>query len=125
MSQDTAISALARSIRPLTSGLTSPNRAHRFIPVLGPTGVGKDGSGAHAGEFLSQDKSLIRSICRNSWTKHSVSQVIGRLRDTCTKKAGQLTERVKRSPLICRADLDVNRESAPDVFNILWPSARR
>ncbi len=101
ISQDKAISALARAIRRSRAGLKSSSRPAGSFLFLGPTGVGKTEVARALASFLfGSEKSLIRFDMSEFMEKHSVSKLIGSpLRDTWdTSEGGQLTERVKRSP---------------------------
>src|SRR5207248_974291 len=61
ISQDRAISALARAIRRSRAGLKSPNRPIGSFLFLGPTGVGKIEVARTLAQLLfGSDKSLIR-----------------------------------------------------------------
>ena len=61
ISQEKAISALARAIRRSRAGLKSPARPDRQPLFLGPTGVGKTEVARTLANFLfGSDKALIR-----------------------------------------------------------------
>src|SRR5262245_8493708 len=120
ISQDKAISALARSIRRSRAGLKSPNRPIGSFLFLGPTGVGKTEVARTLAQFLfGSDKSLIRFDMSEFMEKHSVSKLIGSPPGYVGyEEGGQLTERVKRSPYSVVL-LDEIEKAHPDVFNIL------
>ncbi len=120
ISQDKAISALARSIRRSRAGLKSPQRPIGSFLFLGPTGVGKTEVARTLAHFLfGSEKSLIRFDMSEFMEKHSVSKLIGSPPGYVGyEEGGQLTERVKRSPYSVVL-LDEIEKAHPDVFNIL------
>ena len=120
ISQEKAISALARAIRRSRAGLKSPNRPIGSFLFLGPTGVGKTEMARTLAQFLfGSEKSLIRFDMSEFMEKHSVSKLIGSPPGYVGyEEGGQLTERVKRSPYSVVL-LDEIEKAHPDVFNIL------
>src|SRR5205085_10366693 len=98
ISQQTAISALARAIRRSRAGLKSPNRPVRSFLFLGPTGVGKTEVARTLAHFLfGSEKSLIRFDMSEFMEKQSVSKRLGsRPGYVGYEEGGHLTERVKR-----------------------------
>jgi ATP-dependent Clp protease ATP-binding subunit ClpC len=120
ISQNKAISALARSIRRSRAGLKSPKRPSGSFLFLGPTGVGKTEVARALAEFLfGSEKSLIRFDMSEFMEKHSVSKLIGSPPGYVGyEEGGQLTERVKRSPYSVIL-LDEIEKAHPDVYNIL------
>jgi ATP-dependent Clp protease ATP-binding subunit ClpC len=120
ISQDKAISALARAIRRSRAGLKSPNRPIGSFLFLGPTGVGKTEMARTLAQFLfGSDKALIRFDMSEFMEKHSVSKLIGSPPGYVGyEEGGQLTERVRRSPYSVVL-LDEIEKAHPDVFNIL------
>ena len=120
ISQEKAISALARAIRRSRAGLKSPNRPIGSFLFLGPTGVGKTEMARTLANFLfGSEKSLIRFDMSEFMEKHSVSKLIGSPPGYVGyEEGGQLTERVKRSPYSVVL-LDEIEKAHPDVFNIL------
>ena len=121
ISQEKAISALARAIRRSRAGLKSPSArpAGSFL-FLGPTGVGKTEVARALAEFLfGSEKSLIRFDMSEFMEKHSVSKLIGSPPGYVGyEEGGQLTERVKRAPYSIIL-LDEIEKAHPDVYNIL------
>src|ERR1700678_3937002 len=120
ISQDEAISALARAIRRSRAGLKNPARPIGSFLFLGPTGVGKTEMARTLANFLfGSEKSLIRFDMSEFMEKHSVSKLIGSP-PGCVgcEEGGQLTERVKRSPYSVVL-LDEIEKAHPDVFNLL------
>lgn len=120
ISQEKAISALARSIRRSRAGLKSPKRPAGSFLFLGPTGVGKTEVARALAEFLfGSEKSLIRFDMSEFMEKHSVSKLIGSPPGYVGyEEGGQLTERVKRAPYSIIL-LDEIEKAHPDIFNIL------
>ena len=102
ISQDKAISALARAIRRSRAGLKSPNRPIGSFLFLGPTGVGKTEVARTLAQFMfGTEKSLIRFDMSEFMEKHSVSKLIGSPPGYVGyEEGGQLTERVKRAPVL-------------------------
>ena len=120
ISQEKAISALARAIRRSRAGLKSPHRPIGSFLFLGPTGVGKTEVARTLAQFLfGSEKSLIRFDMSEFMEKHSVSKLIGSPPGYVGyEEGGQLTERVKRAPYSVVL-LDEIEKAHPDVFNIL------
>ncbi|MFZ1085230.1 MAG: ATP-dependent Clp protease ATP-binding subunit [Terracidiphilus sp.] len=120
VSQEKAISALARAIRRSRAGLKSPNRPIGSFLFLGPTGVGKTEVARTLAHFLfGSDKALIRFDMSEFMEPHSVAKLIGSPPGYVGYgDGGQLTERVKRSPYSIIL-LDEIEKAHPDVFNIL------
>jgi ATP-dependent Clp protease ATP-binding subunit ClpC len=120
VSQDSAISAVARAIRRTRAGLKNPNRPVGSFLFLGPTGVGKTEVARGLAAFLfSSERNLIRFDMSEYMEKHSVSKLIGSPPGYVGhEEGGQLTERVKRSPY-CVVLLDEIEKAHPDTFNVL------
>ncbi|MGH8631181.1 MAG: ATP-dependent Clp protease ATP-binding subunit [Burkholderiales bacterium] len=120
ISQEKAISALARSIRRARAGLKSPARPVGSFLFLGPTGVGKTEVARCLAQFLfGTEKALIRFDMSEFMEKHSVSKLIGSPPGYVGyEEGGQLTERVRRTPYSVIL-LDEIEKAHPDVFNIL------
>ncbi len=120
ISQDRAISALARAIRRSRAGLKSPSRPAGSFLFLGPTGVGKTEVARALAQFLfGSEKALIRFDMSEFMEKHSVSKLIGSPPGYVGyEEGGQLTERVRRAPYSIIL-LDEIEKAHPDVYNIL------
>jgi len=120
ISQDKAITALARAIRRSRAGLKAPGRPVGCFLFLGPTGVGKTEVARRLAEFLfGSEKSLIRFDMSEYLEKHSVSKLIGAPPGYVGyEEGGQLTERVRRMPYSVIL-LDEIEKAHPDVYNIL------
>ena len=80
--QEDAVSAVARAVKRGRVGLKDPSRPVGSFLFLGPTGVGKtELSKALAEALLGNDESMIRIDMSEYMEKHSVSKLIGSLRD--------------------------------------------
>ncbi len=120
ISQENAISAVARAIRRTRAGLKNPHRPVGSFLFLGPTGVGKTEVARSLAAFLfGSERALIRFDMSEYMEKHSVSKLIGSPPGYVGhEEGGQLTERVKRNPYSVVL-LDEIEKAHPDVFNIL------
>ncbi len=120
ISQDQAISALARAIRRSRAGLKAPGRPVGSFLFLGPTGVGKTEVARSLAAFLfGSERALIRFDMSEFMEKHSVSKLIGSPPGYVGyEEGGQLTERVRRTPYSVIL-LDEIEKAHPDLFNIL------
>src|SRR6187549_747481 len=120
VSQENAISAVARAIRRTRAGLKNPHRPVGSFMFLGPTGVGKTEVARSLAAFLfGSERALIRFDMSEYMEKHSVSKLIGSPPGYVGhEEGGQLTERVKRNPYSVVL-LDEIEKAHPDVFNIL------
>jgi ATP-dependent Clp protease ATP-binding subunit ClpC len=120
ISQDSAISAVARAIRRTRAGLKNPNRPVGSFMFLGPTGVGKTEVARSLAAFLfGSERNLVRFDMSEYMEKHSVSKLIGSPPGYVGhEEGGQLTERVKRNPYSVVL-LDEIEKAHPDVFNVL------
>src|SRR6187200_2842965 len=120
ISQEKAISALARAIRRSRAGLKGSQRPAGSFLFLGPTGVGKTEVARALSAFLfGSEKSLVRFDMSEFMEKHSVSKLIGSPPGYVGyEEGGQLTERVKRNPYSIIL-LDEIEKAHPDIYNIL------
>ncbi len=120
VSQDNAISALARAIRRSRAGLKPVNRPSGSFLFLGPTGVGKTELARALSECLfGSEQSLIRFDMSEFMEKHSVSKLIGSPPGYVGyEEGGQLTERVRRAPYSIIL-LDEIEKAHPDLYSIL------
>src|SRR6185437_507938 len=120
VSQERAITVLARAIRRSRAGLKASNRPAGSFLFLGPTGVGKTEVARALAAFLhGSEKNLIRFDMSEYMEKHAVSKLIGSPPGYVGyEEGGQLTERVKRAPysVVLRDEIE---KAHPDVFNIL------
>src|SRR6201996_8771557 len=120
ISQDKAISALARAIRRSRAGLKASSRPAGSFLFLRPTGVGKTEVARALASFLfGSEKALVRFDMSEYMEKHSVSKLIGSPPGYVGyEEGGQLTERVKRNPYSIIL-LDEIEKAHPDIYNIL------
>ena len=120
VSQNEAISAVARSVRRSRSGLKDPNRPMGSFIFLGPSGVGKTLLAKSLAEFLFGDEEALITIDMSEYMeKHNVSRLIGAPPGYVGyEEGGQLTERVRRRPYAVVL-LDEIEKAHPDVFNML------
>jgi len=120
ISQDEAISAIARSVRRSRSGLKDPNRPMGSFIFLGPSGVGKTLLAKTLAVFLFGDEEALITMDMSEYMeKHNVSRLIGAPPGYVGyEEGGQLTERVRRRPYVVVL-LDEVEKAHPDVFNML------
>ncbi len=120
VSQDEAITAVAKAVRRSRSGLKDPNRPMGCFILLGPSGVGKTLLARALAEFLFSDKnSLIPLDMSEFMEKHNVSRLVGAPPGYVGyEEGGQLTERIRRRPYSVLL-LDEIEKAHPDVYNIL------
>ncbi|MBK5257317.1 MAG: ATP-dependent Clp protease ATP-binding subunit [Vicinamibacteria bacterium] len=120
VSQDRAISALARAIRRTRAGLRDSKRPVGSFLFLGPTGVGKTEVARGLAELLfGSERHLIRVDMSEYMEKHAVSRLIGSPPGYVGyEDGGQLTERVRRNPY-CVILLDEIEKAHHDIFNVL------
>ncbi|MFQ5723634.1 MAG: ATP-dependent Clp protease ATP-binding subunit, partial [Terriglobia bacterium] len=117
ISQEAALTGLARAIRRSRAGLKAPGRPVGSFLFLGPTGVGKTEVARRLAQFLfGTEKSLIRFDMSEYMEKHAVSKLIGSPPGYVGyEEGGQLTERVRRSPYAVIL-LDEIEKAHPDIF---------
>lgn len=120
VSQQEAISAIAKAIRRARAGLKDPNRPTASFIFLGPTGVGKTELAKALAEFLFGDENaLIRVDMSEYMEKYSVSRLLGAPPGYVGyEEGGQLTEQVRRRPYSVVL-LDEIEKAHPDVFSLL------
>ena len=120
ISQDKAVTALARAIRRSRAGFKSATRPIGSFVFLGPTGVGKTELARALANFLfGSDAMLIRFDMSEYMEKHAVSKLIGSPPGYVGyNEGGQLTDKVKRKPYSVIL-LDEIEKAHPDIFNIL------
>ena len=120
VSQDEAISTVAKAVRRSRSGMKDPNRPMGCFIFLGPSGVGKTLLAQALAEFMFSDRnSLIRIDMSEFMEKHNVSRLVGAPPGYVGyEEGGQLTERIRRRPYSVLL-LDEIEKAHPDVYNIL------
>ncbi len=120
ISQDEAISAVARALRRSRTGLKDPNRPIGTFLFVGPTGCGKTLlSKALAKIMFGQEEALLQFDMSEYMEKYNVSRLIGSPPGYVGyEEGGQLTEAVRRRPY-CVILLDEIEKAHYDVFNML------
>jgi len=120
VSQDEAISAVAKAVRRSRSGMKDPNRPMGCFIFLGPSGVGKTLLAQALAEFMFSDRNaLLRLDMSEFMEKHNVSRLVGAPPGYVGyEEGGQLTERIRRRPYAVLL-LDEIEKAHPDVYNIL------
>jgi len=120
VSQEEAISAVAKAVRRSRSGMKDPNRPMGCFIFLGPSGVGKTLLAQAIAEFMFSNKNaLIRLDMSEFMEKHNVSRLVGAPPGYVGyEEGGQLTERIRRRPYAVLL-LDEIEKAHPDVYNIL------
>ena len=120
VSQDEALTAVAKAVRRSRSGLKDPNRPMGSFIFLGPSGVGKTLLARALAEFMFGDEnSLIQIDMSEFMEKHNVSRLVGAPPGYVGyEEGGQLTERIRRRPYAVLL-LDEIEKAHPDVYNML------
>ncbi len=120
ISQQEAISAVARSVRRSRSGLKDPNRPMGSFIFIGPSGVGKTLLAKTLANFMfGSDDALVTLDMSEYMEKHNVSRLVGAPPGYVGyEEGGQLTERIRRRPYAVVL-LDEIEKAHPDVFNML------
>ena len=120
ISQDEAISALARAIRRSRAGLKNPKRPVGCFAFVGPTGVGKTLLCKALAEFLfGSEDALIQVDMSEFMEKHNASLLVGAPPGYVGyEEGGQLTEKVRRRPYSVIL-LDEIEKAHADIFNML------
>lgn len=120
VSQDEAITAVAKAVRRSRSGMKDPNRPTGCFIFLGPSGVGKTLLARALAEFMFNDESaLIQLDMSEFMEKHNVSRLVGAPPGYVGyEEGGQLTERIRRRPYAVLL-LDEVEKAHPDVYNML------
>ena len=120
VSQNEAVSALARAVRRSRSGLKDPNRPMGTFVFVGPSGVGKTYLAKTLAEFMFGDPEALFVLDMSEYMeKHNVSRLIGAPPGYVGyEEGGQLTERIRRRPYSVIL-LDEIEKAHPDVFNML------
>ena len=120
ISQDDAVSAIARAVRRSRAGLKDPRRPMGAFLFLGPTGVGKTLLARALAEFMfGEEDALIQIDMSEYMEKHAVSRLVGAPPGYVGfEEGGQLTEKVRRRPYAVLL-LDELEKAHHDIFNIL------
>ena len=118
--QDSAIRAVADSIKRSRTGLNDPNKPLASFLFLGPTGVGKtELSKVIAKIIFDSNSSITRLDMSEYMEKHSVSKIIGAPPGYLGfESGGQLTEAVRKNPYSLIL-LDEIEKAHKDILDIL------
>ena len=120
VSQDAAVTAVAKAVRRSRSGLKDPKRPTGSFIFAGPTGVGKTLLAKALAEFMFGDSEALVHIDMSEYMeKHNVSRLIGAPPGFVGyEEGGQLTEKIRRRPYAVVL-FDEIEKAHPDVFNML------
>jgi ATP-dependent Clp protease ATP-binding subunit ClpC len=120
INQDSAIKAIARSVRRSRSGLKDPNRPMGSFIFLGPSGVGKTYLCKQLAKFMFGNEDAVITMDMSEYMeKHNASRLVGAPPGYVGyEEGGQLTEKVRRRPYSVVL-LDEIEKAHPDVFNML------
>ena len=118
--QNSAVKAVANSVRRARAGLNDEGRPLGSFLFLGPTGVGKTELTKAVAEFLfDDDNAMVRVDMSEFMEKHAVSRLIGAPPGYVGyEEGGVLTEAVRRRPYQVIL-FDEVEKAHPDVFNVL------
>ncbi|MCR8539906.1 MAG: AAA family ATPase [Prochlorococcus marinus CUG1439] len=118
--QNSAIRAVADSIKRSRTGLNDPGKPLASFLFLGPTGVGKtELSKVTAKIIFDSDSSITRLDMSEYMEKHSVSKIIGAPPGYLGfESGGQLTEAVRKNPYSLIL-LDEIEKAHKDILDIL------
>jgi len=118
--QDSAVTAVSKSIRRARVGLKNPNKPIGTFMFSGPTGVGKtELAKALAEYFFGTEDNIVRVDMSEYMEKHTVSKLIGSPPGYVGySEGGQLTESVRKRPYTVVL-FDEIEKAHQDVFNIL------
>ncbi len=118
--QDSAIRAVADSIKRSRTGLNDPSKPLASFLFLGPTGVGKtELSKVTAKIIFDSNSSITRLDMSEYMEKHSVSKIIGAPPGYLGfESGGQLTEAVRKNPYSLIL-LDEIEKAHEDILDIL------
>jgi ATP-dependent Clp protease ATP-binding subunit ClpC len=118
--QESAVTAVAETIRHARAGLAEPDRPLGSFLFLGPTGVGKTELVKALSERLfATEKSLVRIDMSEYREPHTVARLIGSPPGYVGYgDGGQLTEPVRRRPYSVVL-LDEIEKAHPEVWNVL------
>ena len=120
VSQEQAVTAIAKAVRRSRSGLKDPKRPTGSFIFAGPTGVGKTLLAKSLAEYMFGDADALVHIDMSEYMeKHNVSRLIGAPPGFVGyEEGGQLTEKIRRRPYAVVL-FDEIEKAHPDVFNML------
>ncbi len=120
VSQEQAVTAVAKAVRRSRSGLKDPRRPSGCFVFAGPTGVGKTLLAKALAEFMFGDSDALVQIDMSEYMeKHNISRLVGAPPGYVGyEEGGQLTEKIRRRPYAVVL-LDEIEKAHPDVFNML------
>ncbi len=120
VSQDHAISSVAKAVRRARAGLRDPNRPMGSYIFVGPSGVGKTLVAKSLANFLFGSEDALLTVDMSEYMeKHSVSRLVGSPPGYVGyEEGGQLTEKIRRKPYMVVL-LDEVEKAHPDVLNTL------
>ncbi|MFQ5733861.1 MAG: ATP-dependent Clp protease ATP-binding subunit, partial [Planctomycetaceae bacterium] len=120
VSQDQAITQVAKAVRRSRSGLKDPKRPTGVFLFAGPTGVGKTLLAKTLAEFMfGEEDALVQIDMSEYQEKHNVSRLIGAPPGYVGyEEGGQLTEKIRRRPYSVVL-LDEIEKAHPEVYNML------
>ncbi len=120
VSQDEAVTTVARAIRRSRAGLKDPRRPIGSFIFLGPTGVGKTLMAKALAKIMFGDQDALLMIDMSEYMeKHNVSRLIGAPPGYVGyEEGGQLTEKIRRRPYAVVL-FDELEKAHGDVFNML------
>ncbi|MCM2374470.1 ATP-dependent Clp protease ATP-binding subunit [Aporhodopirellula aestuarii] len=120
VSQEQAVTAIAKAVRRSRSGLKDPKRPTGSFIFAGPTGVGKTLLAKALAEYMFGDADALVHIDMSEYMeKHNVSRLIGAPPGFVGyEEGGQLTEKIRRRPYAVVL-FDEIEKAHPDVFNML------
>ena len=118
--QDSAIRAVADSIKRSRTGLNDPSKPLASFLFLGPTGVGKTELSKVVAKIIFDSNSSITRLDMSEYMeKHSVSKIIGAPPGYLGfESGGQLTEAVRKNPYSLIL-LDEIEKAHKDILDIL------
>ena len=120
ISQDDAVTAVAKAVRRARAGLTDANRPIGSFLFLGPSGVGKtELARTLATQLFGSADNMIRIDMSEFMEKYSVSRLVGAPPGYVGyEEGGELTDAVREKPY-CVILFDEVEKASSDFFNLL------